>query len=277
MPHVPYDEFLSRLKSIKRLGYVKTLRSGNTGIGKSLEDLLGIEENNNSAPDIANVELKSHRADSSSLITISTKAPQKANRRLWGDALAQKYGYENSSGKQSARTTLKLDVPSKKTGLYLSLDDFDKGNLRICHEEDGVIATYTPLEIEDWVQKAQNGLVLVEADVLNNLDTEYFWYESATRYSGWNKHAFEKLIRTEKLRIDIRIRVGKNNGTAIRAKDKSVLNELYQNSESLLTDVTLSSSPSPVDPPFDMDWGTIEDVDNIRSALGEQQTFEDFN
>ncbi len=41
-----YSEFVEKLKEIKNRGYIRTHRSGNTGIGKTLEDLLGIEENN---------------------------------------------------------------------------------------------------------------------------------------------------------------------------------------------------------------------------------------
>lgn len=39
-------ELKRKLKAIKALGFVKTHRKGDTGIGKTLEDLLGIKENN---------------------------------------------------------------------------------------------------------------------------------------------------------------------------------------------------------------------------------------
>ena len=35
-----------KLEEIKKMGFVETHRSGNTGIGKTLEDLLKIKENN---------------------------------------------------------------------------------------------------------------------------------------------------------------------------------------------------------------------------------------
>ena len=47
---IGYDELIQRLKAIKEMGYIKTHRAGNTGIGKTLEDLLGIEENNIPGP-----------------------------------------------------------------------------------------------------------------------------------------------------------------------------------------------------------------------------------
>ena len=41
-----YDEVVKKLREIKEMGYIKTHRAGDTGIGKTLEDLLGIKENN---------------------------------------------------------------------------------------------------------------------------------------------------------------------------------------------------------------------------------------
>lgn len=40
------DDFIREYKKIQSMGWIRTHRSGNTGIGKTLEDLLGIEENN---------------------------------------------------------------------------------------------------------------------------------------------------------------------------------------------------------------------------------------
>ena len=41
-----FDELVEGIKEIKDCGFVKTHRADDTGIGKTLEDLLGIKENN---------------------------------------------------------------------------------------------------------------------------------------------------------------------------------------------------------------------------------------
>ena len=53
-----YEQLVEELKEIRERGYVKTHRSHNTGIGKTLEDLLGIKENN-FIPNGDSTELKS--------------------------------------------------------------------------------------------------------------------------------------------------------------------------------------------------------------------------
>ena len=54
--------FIENFKRVKDLGFVQSHRSHNTGIGKTLEDLMGIEENNLEEPDFGNIEIKSQRA-----------------------------------------------------------------------------------------------------------------------------------------------------------------------------------------------------------------------
>jgi hypothetical protein len=77
-------DFLLKIQEIKKRGFEPTHRKGPTGIGKTLEDLLGITENNIAGPDFSIYELKTGRKDSSSMLTLFTKAPEPkgANNRL---------------------------------------------------------------------------------------------------------------------------------------------------------------------------------------------------
>ena len=45
-----FDELVEGIKELKEKGFIKTHRTGDTGIGKALEDLLGIDENNFAGP-----------------------------------------------------------------------------------------------------------------------------------------------------------------------------------------------------------------------------------
>lgn len=53
------EDFIREYSNIVNMGWVKTHRAGPTGIGKTLEDLLGIQENNIDGPDFGDYELKS--------------------------------------------------------------------------------------------------------------------------------------------------------------------------------------------------------------------------
>jgi len=55
--------------------WIESSRMGDTGIGKTFEDILEKEEDNLALPDLENLEIKSQRFNSSSKVTLFTKAP----------------------------------------------------------------------------------------------------------------------------------------------------------------------------------------------------------
>ena len=93
----------AQLEKIKAMGFVETHRVHDTGIGKTLEDLLGIEENNLCLPDVGDVELKAKRIDSGSMLTVATKSPEpKGINKI----LFEKYKYLDKEGKYNLHSTV---------------------------------------------------------------------------------------------------------------------------------------------------------------------------
>lgn len=70
--------YLKKFREIKERGFVQTMRKGPTGIGYTLETLLGIKENNDAHPDVDGAELKAHRTKGNSMITLFT-----FNNKVW--------------------------------------------------------------------------------------------------------------------------------------------------------------------------------------------------
>lgn len=70
------EDFIYEFQKIKEYGWILTHRSGSTGVGKTLEDLLGIIENNYDEPDFCEYELKSCRVESNSMLLLFAKTPQ---------------------------------------------------------------------------------------------------------------------------------------------------------------------------------------------------------
>ena len=52
------EELLAKFDQIKELGWIDTMRSGDTGIGYTFESLLGIQENNDQKADFKGIEIK---------------------------------------------------------------------------------------------------------------------------------------------------------------------------------------------------------------------------
>lgn len=86
------DKFKEAIEQVEKKGFIPSHRSGDTGVGKTLEDELGVEENSVQAADLGEVELKATRRDSNSKLTLFTKAPKK--RGVNSRVLRAQYGYQ---------------------------------------------------------------------------------------------------------------------------------------------------------------------------------------
>ena len=80
------------LQKIRDIGWIATGRKNNDGgVGNTLEDLLGIEENNLPIPNAAEWELKAQKKDTSSLVTLFHMEPHGTKFRLKREALINLY------------------------------------------------------------------------------------------------------------------------------------------------------------------------------------------
>ena len=121
-----YKEFVEKLAQIKEMGFVESRRSGDTGIGKTLEDLLGISENNIAGPDFDIYELKSGRKDSASMLTLFTKAPMPKGANK---SLLETFGYKQRTKKNQLHVTDYIDaqvhehvISTREKELHVTVD-----------------------------------------------------------------------------------------------------------------------------------------------------------
>ena len=78
------NELLTLMKNVASKGYIKTMRAGDTGVGFTLETLLGIKANSSRAPDFKGIEIKSGRKKSqrSGRTTLFSQVPNWQISRL---------------------------------------------------------------------------------------------------------------------------------------------------------------------------------------------------
>ena len=213
------DDFIREFQKVQSLGWIKTHRSGPTGIGKTLEDLLGIPENNSGEPDFGVYELKSARLNSSSMLTLFTLAPQpqKANSDL-----LQKYGYERD-GKRVLRTTLSAtrfaSIPSGKN-LKITID----GDMIYFESLNGrePIFYKTDTLLEALRRKYAGELVYAYAERKGSKENEHFKFHSAYT-AKMDYSSFLNLLNDGIVKVDIRLGLYPNgkthdHGTAFRIR-----------------------------------------------------------
>lgn len=91
------DTLKRPILEIWELGWVQSARPGNAGaVGNTLEDPLGIEENNLPLPNAAEWELKTQRADTSSLTTLFHMEPSPRAMKMVSRVLLPNYGWPHA-------------------------------------------------------------------------------------------------------------------------------------------------------------------------------------
>jgi len=234
---LPEINIKEELKKIKRKGFIKSLRKDNTGIGYTLEETLGIKENNNGEPDFTynglKVELKAQRKKAGSRVTLSTKSP------IWDPLrdreIISKLGYVDKKGRQALKITLKVNHFNPK-GFKLS---FDKDRLNIVHKDFGVVCYFKFSDlIEATKTKLYENLLLVLADKKKEGEDEYFHYIEATLFSKFNEDNFRKLLIDGKIVWEFRMHLkesgfARDHGSGLRISRKYLPN-LFERTEKIL-------------------------------------------
>lgn len=119
------ERLLAKIRDIASRGYVPTLRAGPTGVGMTLETLLGISANSSRLPDFEGIEIKATRTTprgrASTRTTLFSLVPN------WSESacrsateLLQRHGYDRGEG---LRLYCSVNHRPNAQGLYLSVDD----------------------------------------------------------------------------------------------------------------------------------------------------------
>lgn len=201
------DDFIREYKKICDMGWILTHRSGPTGIGKTLEDLLGIHENNIDGPDFGDYELKSCRLDSNSMLTIFTKTPQPQGA---ASTLRQTFGYSSDAydnNEKVLHSTLSADkyVPIANTGHSLKIN-CDDTKISIMAEDGKEYAYWTRDQLKmAFEKKYKNKFVYAKAKSRGTGASEQFKFVEAYEVSGFDYEAFVDLLEQGKIYIDLRI------------------------------------------------------------------------
>jgi hypothetical protein len=226
---ITLDEFKQRFAEIRRMGWVASKRRGNTGVGYTLETLLGIEENNIALPDFGTVELKSHRINSTSMVTLFT-----FNRNVWRLNPLQavrKYGTMDANGRLGLYFTMSPTPTS--TGLFLHIEP---DAISVRHIFGELIAEWSLEALAQQFIKKMPALLLVSALSEVRGDAEYFNYTSARLMEGTSPSILREQILAGNVLVDLRVHdrptSARNRGTGFRAR-KSKLPLLFSSTTEL--------------------------------------------
>lgn len=240
------QSLIKKLKEISEMGWIINARKGNHGgIGNTLEDLLGIKENNLPIPNAAEWELKAQRIGSSSLCTLFHIEPSPRAIRFVPQILLPKYGWAHQG---AGKTYPKSEMSFRQTihglsrsdrGFMVKIDraekkvliSFDAKSVDVRHtawlnavKERVGLKELDPQPywgFDDLEHKAGTKLLnsfYLQAEVKTIKEKEYYKYSKAMMLQKFNFDGFLKAIEEAKILVDFDARTGHNHGTKFRIR-----------------------------------------------------------
>ncbi|MGK7930641.1 MAG: MvaI/BcnI family restriction endonuclease [Microcystaceae cyanobacterium] len=224
------DEFTEKFRILNQKGFIRSKRKSSTGIGYTFETELGLKENNLALPDIDGIEIKTHRDNVNSMITLFT-----FNRKAWQInplEAVKKYGSLDQNGRLGMYYTMSLTPNS--AGLFLNVND---RTICVQHTSGEIIATWELSNIaERFIQKIP-AMLFISAHTEERDGVEYFHFYRAQLMKGTKVELLKDLFIKGDLLVDLRLHDqgtrARNRGTGFRTYESSLPN-LFNSVEDLL-------------------------------------------
>jgi len=201
---ITIEELLQIITDYKTQGYIPTHRPGPTGIGKTLEDILGIIENNIDISNTTFAEIKSARKHTQSMLTLFTKAPSppKAN-----SILLDRFGYvtPKSNGEKVLHTTTwatGYNTLRGKVGFKVLVLPNKVSLISSTNEELGYWDEET---LRNSFEKKLHHVLYILADHTGKGKTEQFWFNEVWMLTGFNYDGFKAAVSAGVVCVDVRI------------------------------------------------------------------------
>jgi len=164
------EELVTKLKEIADKGWIPNARDGNHGgIGNTLEDLLGIEENNLPIPNASEWELKTQKLGTASLTTIFHIEPSPRAVGFVPQILLPKYGWEH---KEAGKKYSENEMSFRQT--IHGLNSSDRGfKVIIDRNEKKILISFDASKVSE---KHANWIKFVEKNIgLDELHPQPYW------------------------------------------------------------------------------------------------------
>lgn len=249
------ESLIDELLRISDMGWIENARDGNHGgIGNTMEDLLGIEENNLPIPNAAEWELKTQRLNTTALTTLFHIEPSPRALKFVPQLFLPHYGWRH---RQAGKKYPPTEMSFRQTIHGLSPSDrgfqvvVDRDNRKVLVSLD---CSKVTLKHDAWLRQVQQRAGLeqlnpqpywgfddlehkagtkllncfyVQGEVKRANNKEYYQYSRIMMLQGFCFDGFLNQIEQGNVLIDFDARTGHNHGTKFRLR-QTHLPELYE-------------------------------------------------
>lgn len=195
------QELLEKLQILSKQGALKAIKSGDTAIGMTIEQALGIPANSSPYPDYKGIELKSARLNkTSNRSTLFAQVPDWSISILKSSKeIVDKYGYQRDNDLKLYCTLSANKYNSQGLGFDI---DFNNDMLHEVHEKDGNIVSWLGQTLRNKLLEKHRETFWIKADTRSMSGDEYFSLKSVTHTKNPLASQFLLLMEQQIITMD---------------------------------------------------------------------------
>ena len=229
-------ELLGRLKVIAGNGWITSLKSGPTGVGFTIEEMLGIPANNKKTPDYKGIEIKAGRrglgGEPLNRTTLFSKTPNWKQSKIGrGLELLDSYGYRVE---ERLQLYCSLSNTPNTLGHYLEVQD-DDSLLHAMHKTLGANPKISNVLLWDMgllrsvIAKKHKETFWVKANVKRDKHgVEEFHYTEAVHTKGPLLGNVVEMFRLGRIQLDYLIHEDFNKKGKRKSRDHGYLFKMWE-------------------------------------------------
>ena len=235
------EELLAKLKCIGSRGPIKSLRTGPTGIGFTLETLLGIAANSDKRPDYKGIELKASRSISPrgtntprEKISLFSKVPSRKLSPLTASEALDLYGYYSEENRQQLYCSVDAAL---RNSLGFILDHSQEDDALLAkndknqNSKDRDVFVWELNTLREAFSKKHKETFWIGAKTEKKEDGEWFHYKNVRHTKHPSISVFEICLLTGGICVDLtlsRLETGRvrDHGYLFRVK-REAFSELF--------------------------------------------------
>lgn len=239
-----FSSLYKKYKAIENLGWIKTKRSGTSGIGYTFECLIGKVEENFPIPDFQGIEIKTSRHNSWGKIHLFHATPDGDYLFPIKDIL-EKLGYPDKDFPEykvfnySINAKEYTNIGFGKKAKILIDKDKEKVYLLAKNKLNQNIDLHTSWSfkmLEERLDLKLKHLAIVKAQSKKENKTEYFKYDKIYFYKLKDFNTLIKLIECGKINITFMIGLHKSGKRFGQTHDRGTAFTIYEKDINLLYD-----------------------------------------
>lgn len=243
------ESLIETLISIRNKGWIPNARPGNVGgIGNTLEDLLGIQENNLPIPNASEWELKCQKLNTTSLTTLFHMEPSPRAFRFVPKLLLPNYGWKHELAG--------IDYPDNELSFRQTINGLNRSDrgfkIQVDYDNQKILVSFANSKVgarhSEWLRTVEERIGLnelspqpywgfndlnhkagtkllncfyVQAEEKKIDDQVFFHYNHILMLQGFSIDNFISAINSGNILVDFDARTGHNHGTKFRIKQNA--------------------------------------------------------